>query len=85
LVEIGGREPDGKSESVGFFEGSGERAWWFVALEESGFFKSETVGGELRVGSDLESGGESLETVLEDGLGCCREEGAEDEDNGEEA
>ena len=37
------------------------------------------------MGSGLEGGGEFLETVLEDGLGCCREEGAEDEDNGEEA
>ncbi len=57
--------------------------WWVFALQESGLLKGEAVGGELSVGSGIEGGGEFFEAVLEDGLGCCREEGAEGEDNGE--
>jgi hypothetical protein len=85
LSELGGREPDGESEGVGFFESGGESAWWVFSLEESGLLKGEAVGGELRVGSGLEGGGEFFEAVLEDGLGCCREEGTEGEEYGEVA
>ena len=51
--------------------------WWFFALQESGLLEGKAVRGELSVGSGLEGGGEFFEAVLEDGLGCCREEGTE--------